>query len=196
MTDRGRPELSYKERVTRYRGLGRIQQLVDAMNQSETVGDEAESVFVDAHRADLLHGRGTALGAAAAVVLSGRLEGTPITADAVAPYCYPSADEIRTARRAFGQELDLQFRHPTDHLHQLGEAFDLDDGTLDEAASLIDRAAEQGLVDNKSPEGVAAGALLHATEELGITSVGETTKVSTATIRKRRDEMQERFELL
>jgi transcription initiation factor TFIIIB Brf1 subunit/transcription initiation factor TFIIB len=69
-------------------------------------------------------------------------------------------------------------------------------GTLDEAASLIDRAAEQGLTDNKSPEGVAAGALLHATEELGITAVGETTKVSTATIRKRRDEMQERFELL
>ncbi|MDQ2074970.1 transcription initiation factor IIB family protein [Haloarcula sp. H-GB4] len=186
----GRSKYTSKRDRNLAHGLGEVRRIASALSESRSVKEQASTFFREAQDADLLIGRSIEGGAAAAVYAACRCNGL-VTMETVADVARCSASHAWNCYRTFLVELELPIpvSLPVDWVARICSDLPLDVApeVRQRALELAEQATESAEVNGR-PDGVAAGALYLAGQELDIrltqATISEPLDVHPETIRQ------------
>jgi transcription initiation factor TFIIB len=178
-------------------GFGEIHRVGTAMGYGEACRDQACSLFRQAQDATLLMGRSIEAVASATVYATGRIDGRGARLDSVAEVSRVGEQPIAGAYDTLNRELGLPTPppDPREYVAELVDPFG-GDAELRRRAEQAVSDAPQATVTGKRPQGVAAGAVYLAAQDLGRVDVtqwrlAEAAGVATPTVRSRWQELRE-----
>lgn len=178
-------------------GLGEIRRVATALGYGDGLRDQACALFRQAQDADLLLGRSIEGVASAAVYAVARIDGRGVRLDAVAEVSRVDGQAIRTTYDTLNRELGLP-TPPPDPREYVAELVDVFGGCpeLRRVAEAAVSEAPQAAITGKRPQGVAAGAVYLAGQQLGRLDVtqrrlADAADVARPTVRSRWQELRE-----
>ena len=170
------------EAIARKVGLGNESRLYAA----EILGTAAKRNHIDGHRTEVVVG--------AILYWVARDRGEAIPQSAMARAAGTRTTTLGDLIRSLQVELSLEHTgvQPGDYLSYLKKELRCDDSTISRAKDLIRAADRCGLVDTKSPTGIAGAALFCSSDgQYSQRSVAQTAGISEETIRLRIKEFRE-----
>ncbi|WP_408960635.1 transcription initiation factor IIB [Natrinema sp. 74] len=183
---------SKRERNLAY-GLGEVRRLVSALGVSESLREQACTLFRQAQNEDLCQGRSLEGIAAASVYAICRCNGLGRTLDEIGQVANCSRAQLECAYSAMNTELNLPTAvpRPQNVLPRLVTDLGVPNDIQHRALKLAALAEDIGITTGNQPHGFAAACLYRAGQELGclITQqeLAAVANTSTKTIRKHRD---------
>ena len=178
-------------------GLSEVRRVASALDVSESIRDQACSLFRSAQNEDLLRGRSIEAMTVASVYAACRCNRLPWTIAEVCEVSRVNRERVENAYRVLNQELGLPAVPPTprQYVPRIASDLELSDETRRRAERLAEHAENHGLANGRNPVGVAAGCLYEAAREnrgeVTQTELSECADVSPVTVRKRWREIQE-----
>jgi len=178
-------------------GLTEVRRVASALAVSESIRDQACSLFRSAQNENLLRGRSIEAMTVASVYAACRCNRLPWKIAEVCEVSRVSRERVENAYRVLNQELGLPAVPPIPRqfVPRLASELELSDETRRQADGLAKRAEEHGMANGRNPAGVAAGCLYEVAREnhgsVTQTELGEFADASPMTVRKRWREIQE-----
>jgi len=196
-------EESLQERIrTEKRGLdllplaeGEITRLCNIVGLSDGIKTVSKAIYRRALEHSVIQNRSVAEVSAAAVFAACRVEAEARVLSEVAEESIVSERDISRTHAELSRELGLNTgpTDPKDFVPRYCDEFDLSDHTESKACEMIDAAEESGVVNGRSPAGIAAGAVYVSTllnnERITQQQIGDVASVSASTIRTRYQEI-------
>lgn len=177
--------------------LGEIARLSAALDLARSTRERASVIYREAQRAGLPVGRSIETLTAASVYAACRCGGLVRSVDEVASVARCSPDSVEAGYRVLNRELDLEtpVSRPAGYLPKLASAVGASENVRVRAIELAGQAEAAGYANGRHPGGVAAACVYRAGHEHGRfytqAELAEVVGVSTATVRKRRMELDE-----
>jgi transcription initiation factor TFIIB len=142
-------------------GFSEVRRVASALDLSESIRDQACSLFPSAQNEDHLRGRSIEAMTVASVYAACRCNRLPWTIAEVCEVSRVSRQRVENAYRVLNQELGLPAVPPIprQYIPRMVSHLELSDETRRLAERLAERAKEQGLANGRNPAGVAAGCL-------------------------------------
>jgi transcription initiation factor TFIIB len=171
-----------------------LEDLADALALSEECKLRAATLVASSASENLIDGRPTDAVVAALASIAARGVGDPRPAAIVAQELDRDADSLDRLVRSLHRELDLDYlgSPPEEYLPYLSEELGFASGIERQARTLIDAAHRAGVINGKSPTGVAGAALYVASAgERSQRDVAATVGISKETIRVRIKEFRQ-----
>jgi transcription initiation factor TFIIB len=175
--------------------LGEIERMAAALGLPESTQETASVIYRRALDEELLPGRSIEGMATASLYAAARHERLPRTPDEFDTVSRVERRRITRAFRYLSNELDLA-TEPADavqYLPRLAADLDLEEGTIQRARRLLDRATERNIHSGKSPSGLAAAAVYAASkltgQEVTQQDLSDSATVTKLTIRNRYPEL-------
>lgn len=187
---------SKRERNLAY-GLGEVRRLGSALGLSDSLREQACTLFRQAQSEDLCHGRSLEGIAAASVYAVCRCNGLGRTLEEIGQVAKCSQAQLECAYSAMNTELELPTAvpQPQNVLPQLATDLGVPNDVQHRALELAALAEDTGITTGCRPHGFAAACLYRAGQELGCLvtqqELAEVANTSTKTIRKHRDALLE-----
>ncbi|AEH39303.1 transcription initiation factor IIB [Halopiger xanaduensis] len=181
-------------------GLGEVRRLVSALGLSDSLREQACSLFRRAQKEDLCRGRSLEGVAAASVYAVSRCNGLGRPLEEISQVATCSRSQLECAYSAMNTELELPTAvpQPKSVLPRLATELGAPDEIQYRALELATIAANVGITTGRHPHGFAAACLYRAGQERGwMTSQQELAAVSNTspkTIRAHRDTLLEVLE--
>lgn len=178
-------------------GLQEVSRMIGALDLTDSLEEQAATMFRRAQDDDLLVGRSVEEMAAASVHAACRCAGLPRSIAEVGAVARVASARVRSAYKVLNEELGLPAVPPTprEFVLKYASALDVDGRVRKRALDLADHAVETGVANGRRPSGIAAACLYHAAREHGQTrrqvDVAETAGVSSVTLRARWKELRE-----
>jgi transcription initiation factor TFIIB len=179
------------------RGLGEVRRLASALECSESLRDQACQLFRTAQNEDLLRGRSIEAVAAASVYGACRCNGRAQLLEDIVAVAKVEQSRVTNAYQTLNEELGLPATPatPTMYIPRLASELDCPDRIRRRARTLAEDAEEAGVTSGVHPAGFAAACLYLAGHEAGrwLTQrdVAEVANISTVTLQKHRDTLEE-----
>lgn len=177
--------------------LGEIARLSAALELARSTRERASVIYREAQRAGLPVGRSIETLTAASVYAACRCGGVVRSVDEVASVARCSAAGVEAGYRVLNRELDLEtpVSRPAGYLPKLASAVGAPEDVRVRAIELAGLAEAAGYANGRHPGGVAAACVYRAGHEHGRfytqAELAEVVGVSTATVRKRRTELDD-----
>ena len=190
---------SKRERNLAY-SLGEFRRLVSALGLSDSLREQACTLFRQAQEEDLCQGRSLEGIAAASVYAVCRCNGLGRTLEEIRQVAKCSRTQLECAYSAMNTELELPTAvpRPQNVLPRLATDLEVPNDVQHRALELSALAEDAGITTGCRPHGFAAGCLYRAGQELGYLvtqqELAEVANTSTKTIRKHRDTLLEVLE--
>ena len=163
--------------------------MVGALDLTDSLAEQAATIFRRAQDEELLRGRSIEGIAAASVHGACRCIGLPRSIDEVGEVARVTTERVRSAYGVLNEELGLPAvpQTPRDFVPKYASALDIDTRVQKRALDLADYAVETGVANGRQPSGVAAACLYHAARERGAdrtqATVADVADVTPATLR-------------
>ncbi|MDS0223790.1 transcription initiation factor IIB family protein [Haloarcula sp. S1AR25-5A] len=176
-------------------GLSEIARITADLELTDSLQEQASSLFRTAQDNDLLIGRSVESIAAASVYATCRLNEATRTLNEVAAVASVDSDRVENGYRTLNAELELPVppQSPVPYLPSITAEFDLPAEVEHKARELAARAHENGLSSGTHPVGFAAACLTVAAASLADPptqlAIADAAEVSTATVRTHRDRL-------
>jgi transcription initiation factor TFIIB len=174
-----------------------IARLVAALELTRDTTEFAATLFREAQAEDLLIGRSLEAFAAGSVLAVCRCRSLPFSASEIASVARCDEQALLNAYRVLNVEFGLEtsIQRPQELLPKLAGELEVSQGVRRRARDLADLAVEEGLANGRHPAGLAAATFYLAGQEQNISitqaDLANKADISTATLRKRRDELLE-----
>jgi len=173
-------------------GLGEVRRVVSALDLSESLCEQACTLFRSAKSEDLLVGHSLEAMAAASAYAVCRCNSLPCQLDEVAPRARCERIALRSAYNKLNTELGLPAvpMQPQDYVGQFTSELGVPERIRRRAREYAEQAADAGLTSGRQPTGMAAACVYQAALDhswrLTQPEVAEIAKVSPPTIRAHR----------
>jgi len=180
-------------------GLTEVRRVACALGVSDSIRDQACTLFRSAQDEGLLPGRSIESIAAASVYAACRCNELPWTICEVGDVSRVSRERVENAYRVLNQELGIPAVPPSprQYVPRLASELGLSDAVRRIAEQFAIEAEDDGLANGRNPAGVATGCLYEAAqdqrEEVTQRELGNAAEVSAVTVRSRWRELRERI---
>jgi transcription initiation factor TFIIB len=181
--------------------LSEIDRMASALGVPRSVREVASVIYRRALKEDLIRGRSIEGVATGALYAACRKEDIPRSLEEIADVSRVERKEIGRTYRYISHELGLEMRpvDPKQYVPRFCSDLDLPEEVQNQAKTIIEETAEQGLLSGKSPTGYAAAAIYAASllcnEKRTQREVAGVAQVTEVTIRNRYQEQIEAMEI-
>jgi transcription initiation factor TFIIB len=181
--------------------LSEIDRMASALGVPRSVREVASVIYRQALQEDLIRGRSIEGVATGSLYAACRKEDIPRSLEEIAEVSRVERKEIGRTYRYISQELGLEMRpvDPKQYVPRFCSDLDLPEEVQNQAKTIIEETAEQGLLSGKSPTGYAAAAIYAASllcnDKRTQREVAAVAQVTEVTIRNRYQEQIEAMEI-
>ncbi len=181
------------------RARNEIEKIVNKLELTQPIKDEAFLIYKEAAEYKLTHGRSIPVVAAASLYAACRRRGLPITLDEIAKLSENSRKEIASCYRALIRSIKIKpnIPNPVIYVEKIIKMLNLGPEVEKDALNIIIKAKERGLIAGKDPAGFAGAAVyiacLQHRQEIVQREIAIAAQVTEVTIRSRYKELMKKL---